>query len=149
MAKRIYQKRYKSSYYMLYTLWANVPSYEGRYIISIDGDVISIPRRVNVGSKERLVPKKILKSRIDRYGYITVGLNRNHVVKYHKVHRLVLAAFKGCSNLEVNHIDYDRVNNAIENLEYVTRKENWHHSRERHIAALPKGNNHWRRKNAR
>jgi hypothetical protein len=47
--------------------------------------------------------------------------------KTYMVHRLVADAFIGQSKLEVNHIDNNGINNCVENLEYVTHRENISH----------------------
>lgn len=49
------------------------------------------------------------------------------------IHRVIMMAFVGNSELSVNHIDGDKSNNRIENLEYMTLEEqNWHRSRVSH-----------------
>ena len=40
------------------------------------------------------------------------------------VHRLIMEAFRGKSDLTVDHIDGNKLNNSLDNLEYVTRQEN-------------------------
>lgn len=63
-------------------------------------------------------------------GYVQVTLCKGKPVKlyYHNVHRLVAAAFIGEANgRQVNHIDANRANNMISNLEYVTIRQNVHH----------------------
>ena len=72
-----------------------------------------------------------LKQRIGADGYIFVTLGTNLSGRQTVcVHRIVADAFIGKpgKDYEVNHIDYDRTNNRIENLEYVTHKENVAHS---------------------
>jgi len=49
-------------------------------------------------------------------------------VKQFLVHRLVLLTFIGPSPLIVNHIDGDKTNNHLSNLEYVTYQENTNHA---------------------
>ena len=66
----------------------------------------------------------ILKPFPDRYGYLRVSLG-NYDNVY--IHRLVCEAFHGAppaSNYQVNHIDCDRQNNCVENLEWCTASEN-------------------------
>lgn len=70
---------------------------------------------------------KPLKTFIDHQGYkyANFAVGKNGVKK--KVHRLVMENFKPVPNmdkLEVDHIDYDRSNNQIDNLEWVTQKVN-------------------------
>lgn len=63
-------------------------------------------------------------------GYFFVGLRRDGRSHNRKVHALVAEAFIGprpCG-LDVNHIDGDKRNNRVENLEYVTRRENVRHA---------------------
>ena len=55
----------------------------------------------------------------------------NNTKKTYRVHRLVLMAFKpveNMDNLEVNHIDGDKKNNRLDNLEWCTSSENQQHA---------------------
>lgn len=62
-------------------------------------------------------------------GYLKVRMKSDSgIIKTQLIHRLVLMAHVGMSSLSVNHIDLNRSNNNLENLEYVTLKENIHHS---------------------
>lgn len=74
------------------------------------------------GSLWREFPKqcKLTGLSLDAYGYRQVKLNG----KMLKVHRIVIETFKGKSDLTVDHIDGNKLNNDISNLEYVTREEN-------------------------
>ena len=64
----------------------------------------------------------------DRGGYLCVHLTKNNKGVHLLVHRAVLEAFVGLSNLQVNHKDGDKKNNRLENLEYVTNQENIRHA---------------------
>jgi len=63
----------------------------------------------------------------NKWGYKLVTL-ASKGKKHHQVHRLVAKAFIGDSNLQVNHIDFDKGNNRIDNLEYLSAKDNIKHS---------------------
>jgi len=65
-------------------------------------------------------------------GYVQIRLFINGTGVTRLVHRLLALAFLDLeekSELQVNHIDFDRSNNALSNLELVTRSENALHSR--------------------
>ncbi len=65
-----------------------------------------------------------------RTGYLLVRLHINKQAYTPQVHRLILLTFnyrEGCQQLCVNHIDSNRANNAIANLEWVTYKQNSDH----------------------
>lgn len=79
---------------------------------------------------------KQLKPARDSNGYLQVGLWENGKVTRRLVHRFVMEAFIGPSVLQVNHIDGNKTNNCLRNLEYVTASQNIRHS----IETL--GNNH-------
>lgn len=109
--------------------WKDIPSYEGLYQVSDYGRVKSLERLVKNG-KDRFYLKKetILKQSMTTTGYKMIGFSVNKEVKYFKVHRLVMAAFFGESELTVNHKDGNPINNHISNLEYCTQAENLEHA---------------------
>lgn len=64
-------------------------------------------------------------------GYLIVALKKDGTRKNMYVHRIVAEAFikKGNSGEVVNHKDYDKTNNRVDNLEWVTQKDNVRHSK--------------------
>ena len=113
-------------------IWKPVVGYEDKYEVSNKGRVRSLPyKRTSFNGRVMceftVTPKVLNPYRTGRgQGYPTVCLLR----KNHKVHRLVARAFiPNPDNLpEVNHIDGDKSNNCVENLEWVTTLENSIHS---------------------
>ena len=76
---------------------------------------------------------RILKPGLDTSGYKYVILNFNGQKKNIKVHRLVLRCFNQVENfneLTVNHKDGNRLNNRLDNLEWMTFEENIYHAAE-------------------
>ena len=70
---------------------------------------------------------KQLKPQKNVYGYMVILLYNNGKPKHYQLQRLVLETFKpvkNMKNLQVNHIDYNRSNNNLNNLEWVTPSEN-------------------------
>lgn len=108
-------------------IWKDIKDYEGYYQISNMGRVKSlkriIPHRIN---GEYHIPEKILKHNIVAFGYHQVSLRKMNKRKLKYVHVLVMETFVGDKpeGYEVNHIDEDKSNNRLDNLEYLTRKEN-------------------------
>ena len=88
-------------------------------------DAYEITRDGRVISHKNLKPKE-LKPYLDRDGYKRVTLHIDGKAKHFSVHRLVAMTYlKNEGNKpEVNHIDGDKLNNSLENLEWVTRSEN-------------------------
>lgn len=110
-------------------IWKDIPEYEGYYQASNLGRIKSVDRIVkhNCGGPKK-VRSKVLKGSIDKYGYRRIGLSKRGVVKHFFVHRIIALTFLGKSNLVVNHIDGIKLNNHINNLEYVTTQENTAHA---------------------
>lgn len=120
--------------------WKEVEGYEGYYEVSTLGRVRSVDRRIvfknNAGSRK--YKGQILKQRISTSGYPIVNLNINKNCKTVSVHRLVATAFieKEEGKEIVNHIDGNKRNNNVENLEWVTYSENLLHARENNLTTI-------------
>lgn len=100
--------------------FVEIPSYEGLYKVSENGDVMCLFGR-NKG--------KILRQSTNKQGYKTIRLTKPPESRKHwRIHRLVALAFLGKSELHVNHKDENKANNHISNLEYVTVRENCNHA---------------------
>lgn len=102
-------------------IWKDVIGYEGFYQISNLGNVKSLKRNT---ARER-----ILKQRLDKYGYLYVNLTKNGIRRTFKVHRLVGIAFipNPENKYSINHIDFNKANNIVDNLEWATHKEQIKH----------------------
>lgn len=111
-------------------IWRSVTGYEGLYEVSNFGRVRSLDRYVKHGryNDTSLALKKgrILSEKDNGHGYKIVHLTINRQTKDFYVHRLVAIAFlENKNNLpEVNHIDENRNNNCLDNLEWCTSKYN-------------------------
>jgi len=108
-----------------------VQGYDGMYEVSNTGYVRSLERLLpGRHGCVRRVPGRVLAGQYNTYGYIQVGLTASGGERRcHRVHRLVAVAFLGDGGgLEVNHIDLDKTNNKVENLEWVTKLQNAEHA---------------------
>lgn len=115
-------------------IFKDIIGYEGLYQVSNIGRVKSLKRigkgrGLNIGFAERIFNEKILKPQLTNK-YYSVMLSKNGKIKLMKIHRLVLTAFKENkeNKSQVNHIDGNKLNNNIENLEWCTVSENITHS---------------------
>lgn len=101
-------------------IWKDIKGYEGRYMVSNKGRILSL----KYGRKGKYQDRKsrLLHKSINSAGYYVVGL----LGKQHFVHRLIADAFipnpenKPC----VDHIDTNTLNNDLANLRWSTIKEN-------------------------
>lgn len=105
--------------------WRDIPGYEGLYQVSSLGRVKSLSRK---GSPRDF----LLRAATTHDGYPQCGIVKNRKGYSFKVHRLVAMAFLGKravdSSLDVNHLDGNKLNNTVENLELCTRSANIKHS---------------------
>ena len=100
---------------------------EERIYVSNYGNVRSCERTYT--RKDGAIVKKRLRQRslvVDNLGYVKVELHY-HKRECFKVHRLVLLTFVGNKNLPINHIDGNKKNNRLDNLEYCTYGHNLQH----------------------
>jgi hypothetical protein len=106
--------------------WRPVVGYEGSYEVSNTGRVKALAKYHGVIWFEEM----IMRPQHDRYGYLVVGLRSHGVQKTIKVHRIVAEAFipKVDGKPQVNHIDGDKTNNSVENLEWCNYVENIQHA---------------------
>ena len=98
--------------------WRDIEGYEGYYQVSSEGRVFSIRSDKHLSLRE------------EKNGYISVELNLSGNNKRLKMHRLVAKAFIPNPELKktVNHINSNRSNNNLNNLEWATQSENILHA---------------------
>ena len=115
-------------------IWKDVVGYEGLYQVSNFGRVKSLSKFVNNNPKSKSIgyytKEKLLKYFDNAKGYKLVKLYKNDENYTKKVHRLVAQTFiPNPNNLpQVNHIDGNKENNYVNNLEWCTNKENAIHA---------------------
>lgn len=82
----------------------------------------------NTGLIKNNKTDRILKQYINMWGYKIVTISHNGSLKTYKIHQLVAEVYlnhiPNGHELVVNHIDYDRLNNNVNNLEIITMREN-------------------------
>lgn len=112
-------------------MWKNIKGYEGYYQVSNFGNVRSLTREVlkSNGGSVVLLGQQMTKMK-NADGYLHVKLSKDGTGKNKAIHRLVINAFNPIDdkNMEVNHIDLNRENNRLDNLEWKTHIENVRHS---------------------
>ncbi len=110
-------------------IWKPIPGYDGRYEASTFGRI----RRV----KDKMHRKAAWRDEImkplapDKHGYVRIGLMRGRAVIRTGVHQLIALTFLGAcpEGCEINHINLDKSNNRLDNLEYITHAANMEHAR--------------------
>lgn len=117
--------------------WKPVVGYEGLYEVSDLGRVRSLDREIVTergGTPFRYRMKgQIIVPHERRHGYLAVCLygkeSKNGRFRQASVHRMVAEAFLPNPNgySEVNHLDENKQNNVLSNLEWCNHKQNCHH----------------------
>ena len=99
-------------------LWKDVEGYEGKYMVSNHGNIWS-------HNKQKIMVPSFCKDK-----YLKVSLHKGGEQKTKQVHRIVAEAFleNKDNKPQVNHRDGNKENNRLDNLEWVTAKENCDHA---------------------
>lgn len=107
-------------------IWKDIKGYEGKYQVSNFGNVRSLMYHNTKGIKRI----SLLKPATDGSGYFRCALSKNNILTTFKVHRLVAQAFIPNPNNypQINHIDGNKKNNRVENLEWCTNSMNQIHA---------------------
>lgn len=114
--------------------WADIPDFEGLYSASNKGRIKTFPRPSN------RLSTKIMQPRLMRGGYHWIQLVKDGTPKWFPVHRLILLAFVGKppkGKPHVNHLDCNRQNNVVENLEWCSPQDNSNHRKQ--MGNVPRG----------
>jgi hypothetical protein len=110
-------------------VWKEIIGYEGLYEVSNYGNIKSISRTITKGNITYVTKDKLLKQSVDTVGYPYVNLSDYKKQKTFRVHQLVAIAFLNHTpnkydGLLVDHIDGDKLNNHLSNLQLVTNRKN-------------------------
>lgn len=107
-------------------IWKQINDYEGIYEISNYGNVKSLKRKVKNKNGYRIIEEKILKPILNNKGYYVFGLRKNGELNMVLLHRLVAEHFIPNENNFpcINHIDGNKTNNNINNLEWCSYQHN-------------------------
>ena len=113
---------------MITEIWKPIPNYEGLYEVSNTGKVKSLRRVIKRNHSDYTVKERVLKSYSNDKDYICVNLSKNGNGRTWKVHQLIAMAFlnhkPNGSKIVVDHIDNDRSNNSLENIQVIPARLN-------------------------
>lgn len=100
-------------------VWGDVIGYEGKYQVNTKGEI----RSLNYGRMNKIC---LLKPYLGNRGYLSVVLSKDNKTKIKMVHKLVAEAFipNEDSKPFIDHINNIKTDNRVENLRWVTHKEN-------------------------
>lgn len=100
-------------------VWRDVIGYEGKYQVNTKGEI----RSLNYGRMNKIC---LLKPYLGNRGYLSVVLSKGNKTKIKMVHKLVAESFipNGDNKPFIDHINNIKTDNRVENLRWVTHKEN-------------------------
>lgn len=105
--------------------------FEGLKIKVYDNGQIETLNHINIRKNGRIDNRKgkVLKPKINKYGYQVITLSKNGIRKTYTIHQLVAKAFipNPENKKTINHKDGNKMNNYVDNLEWATEKENQQH----------------------
>lgn len=137
-------------------IWKYIKGFERFYQVSNLGRVRSMKIWLRRGKYMKVgkEPYTIMKPGLwgegyqNGFGYLYLRLRKENKYVSIPVHRLVADAFIKNDEMKpfVNHIDFNRVNNCVTNLEWVTAKENSKHSHDYILSKMPRGVDNYKTK---
>lgn len=112
-------------------IWKPVAGWEDLCEVSSLGRVKSLPREAAGGHGMRSLPARLRRPAANNHGYLIVIFQHGDRMAWPLVHRLVYETFIGPIPVgcEINHIDGNKLNNAVENLEAITHSANMAHAK--------------------
>lgn len=133
-------------------IWKDIPGYEGLYQVSNLGRVKSLPREICNSRRCYISKERVLKNVLGKTGYFKLQLYKYGKVKYIQLHQLVAMVFLNHSpnghNLVVDHINNNKLDNRVDNLQIVTTRKNLSKDKKGTSkytgVSLEKKNNRWR-----
>lgn len=134
-------------------IWKAIPSYEGIYEVSNLGNVKSLSRFKVAGKISYYTKERILKPGINGAGYYYVNLRYNNITVNYRIHQLVGIVFLNHTpngyGFVIDHINNNKLDNRVENLQIITHRENCHkrptNSTSKYIGvSYEKNRNKWR-----
>lgn len=128
-------------------MWKEIPGFDGLYFANENGQIKSADRQRKIVSNGKQFfytrKGKILNPCLNNNGYYCVSISdKNQKERVYVVHRLVAKTFleNPENKPQINHKDGNKLNNSVENLEWVTAKENIDHA---FLTGLNKGSKPW------
>lgn len=103
--------------------------YEDEYMIDELGNIVCLPK-ADKRHRNQYSNYYVIKGKVDPHGYVRVILTKDGIAKSYLVHRLVAQQFiPNPDNLpQVNHINGNKCDNTVSNLEWCTAKQNVKHA---------------------
>ena len=112
-------------------IWKDIPNFEGVYQASNLGRIRSVCRIAQKSYHgNRIVKEKIMNGSKNEDGYLKVHFKHKKNNKILFIHRLIALTFieNPLNKPQINHIDGNKLNNNVNNLEWVTNLENQQHA---------------------
>lgn len=120
--------------------WRDVVGYDNKFMVSNMGRVKMLERKVLANKSIKTIKEHILKQHVSTKEYLYVHLWSDNKKEMQYVHKIVLSSFFRCKKAteECNHKNEIRTDNSLENLEWLSHKENinYGYRSEKHSASM-------------